>query len=291
MEPKTPAPESSSGKGIAGPKVHPDRSGPLHVEIIAVGRELLRGRRGEGNAKKIAEALAPRGGLVHRITIVDDNDRAIRSAVREALERNPHLVITTGGLGPAPDDRTLAAVAEALGLPLTLSPRAQALVEGAYQGLHQSRFAATAGMNLSRQKMCRIPVGSTPLANERGVAPGVLCRLAGGASVICLPGNPSEMEAVLGEALEESRDRARKTEIAYREVESPTADESSLRPILERLTDEYRGVWVSSRTIGPGRQGHKVLVTLEATAPTIEDANSMVNNAVRRLLALASGSK
>jgi hypothetical protein len=48
---------------------------------------------------------------------------------------------------------------------------------------------------------------------------------------------------------------------------------------------------VSSRTIGPGRQGQKVLVTLEAMAPTIEDANSMVNNAVRRLLALASGSK
>jgi molybdenum cofactor synthesis domain-containing protein len=291
LDPKTPSPERSPDKGIAGPKVRPDRSGPIHVEIVAVGRELLRGRLGESNAKKIAETLAHRGGLVHRITIVDDNDRAIRSAVREALDRNPHLVITTGGLGPAPDDRTLAAVAEALGLPMTLSPRAQGLVEGAYQRLRQSRFTATAGMNLSRQKMCHIPLGSTPLANERGVTPGVLCRLTGGASVLCLPGNPSEMAVVLGEALEELGEPPRKTEIAYREVESPTADESSLRPILERLADEYGGVWVSSRTIGPGRQGHKVLVTFEAVAPTIEDANSMVNNAVRRLLALASGSK
>jgi nicotinamide-nucleotide amidase len=290
-EPKTPTPERPHGSGLAGPKVRPDRSGPLQVEIIAVGRELLRGRLGEGNAKKIAEALAPRGGLVHRITVVDDNERAIRAAVGEALDRNPHIVITTGGLGPAPDDRTLAAVAEALELPLTLSPRARTMVEGAYQRLHKSRLAASSGMNLSREKMCRIPVGSTPVLNERGVTPGVLCRLPGGASVICLPGNTSEMAAVLAEALEELGERARKTEIAYREIESPTADESSLRPILDRLTDEYGGVWVSSRTIGPGRQGQKVLVTLEAMAPTIEDANSMVNNAVRRLLALASGSK
>ena len=39
----------------------------MHVEVIAVGRELLRGRLGEGNAKRIAETLAARGGLVHRI--------------------------------------------------------------------------------------------------------------------------------------------------------------------------------------------------------------------------------
>ena len=290
-EPKNPTPERPHGNGLVGPKVRPDRSGPLHVEIIAVGRELLRGRLGEGNAKKIAEALAPRGGLVHRITVVDDNERAIRSAVREALDRNPHLVITTGGLGPAPDDRTLTAVADALELPLTLSHLARTMVEGAYQRLHKSRLAASAGMNLSREKMCRIPVGSTPVPNERGVTPGILCRVTGGAAVICLPGNTSEMAAVLGEALEELGERARKIEIAYREIESPTADESSLRPILDRLTDEYGGVWVSSRTVGPGRQGQKVLVTLEAMAPTIEDANSMVNNAVRRLLALASGCK
>jgi len=291
VEPKTPLSDRPHGNGIAGPKVRPDRTGPLHVEVIAVGRELLRGRLGEGNAKKIAEALASRGGLVHRITVVDDNERAICSAVCEALDRNPHLVITTGGLGPAPDDRTLAGVAEALELPLTLSPRARAMVEGAYRRLHESRLSATGGMTLSREKMCRIPVGSTPVPNERGVAPGVLCRLTGGASVLCLPGNSSEMATVLGEALVELGERPRKIEIAYREIESPTADESSLRPILERLTDEYDGVWVSSRTIGPGRQGQKVLVTLEAMAPTIEDANSMVNNAVRRLLALASGSK
>ncbi len=80
-------------------------------------------------------------------------------------------------------------------------------------------------------------------------------------------------------------------QIAYREVESPTADESSLRPLLERLSDEYGGLWISSRPVGPGRGGQKVILTLEAMAPTEQDANAIVDSAVRRLLALASGSK
>lgn len=288
LKSRTPSADASRRQTISGPKVRPDRTGPLHVEVIAVGRELLRGRLADGNAKAIAEKLSRCGGLVHRITIVDDNERAIRSAVLEALGRSPHLIITTGGLGPAPDDRTLGAVADALGLPLTLSPPAQSMVEAAYQRLHKSRIARSAGLNLSREKMCRIPIGSTPVPNERGIAPGVVCRLTGGAAVLCLPGHPTEMRTVLDDALELIGERPPKMEIAYREIESPTADESSLRPLLERLAGEYRGLWISSRPVGPGRQGHKVIVTLEATAATEADANGMVENAVKRLLALAS---
>jgi len=290
MKPKTKALGAPRRKVAAGPKVRPERAGPLHVEIVAVGRELLRGRRTDANAGAIAEALSSRGGLVHRITIVDDNERAIGSALLEALGRHPNLVVTTGGLGPAPDDRTLAAVGEALGLPLVLNARAQAMVEAAYQRLHRSHLVDTPGMNLSRQKMCQIPVGAVPVGNSRGIAPGVVCRITGGAAVICLPGHPTEMRAVLDEALAELGEPPRKFEIAYREVESPTSDESSLRPLLERLAEEYRNVWISSRTVGPGRQGQRVVVTLEASASTTEEAETTLSSAVKRLLALASGS-
>ena len=290
MKPKADPSSGARRKVVPAPKVRPERTGPLHVEIVVVGRELLRGRRPDGNAGAIAVALASRGGLVHRITIVDDNERAIRSAVLEALERQPNLVVTTGGLGPAPDDRTLAAVAEALGLPLALSAPAQAMVEEAYQRLHRSKLVSSSGMNLSRQKMCRIPVGAIPVPNPRGIAPGVVCRLTGGAAVICLPGHPSEMRVVLDRALDELGEAPRKLEIAYREVEAPTTDESALLPLLERLAEEYRNVWISSRTVGPSRQGQRVVVTLEAMAPTAEEAQAALEAVMRRLLALASGS-
>src|SRR5512136_405686 len=69
--------------GVA-PKVPVERSGPLHVEIIVVGRELLRGRTVDANASFLAGWLSQRGAIVHRITTVDDHDRAIAEAVTEA---------------------------------------------------------------------------------------------------------------------------------------------------------------------------------------------------------------
>ena len=290
MKPRTKTSSAGPRRVAPSPKVRPERSGPLHVEIVAVGRELLRGRRSDANARTIAAALASRGGLVHRITIVDDNERAIRTALLEALGRHPHFVITTGGLGPAPDDRTLAAVGEALGLPLVLHPRAQAMVEEAYRRLHRSQLAVSAGMNLSREKMCQIPVGAIAVDNPRGVAPGVVCRLSGGAAVICLPGHPAEARAVLDQAWNELGEPARRFGVAYREVESPTSDESSLRPLLERIAGEFPNVWISSRTVGPGRQGQRVVVTFEATGATAEDAQATLGSAVKRLLDLAGGS-
>jgi nicotinamide-nucleotide amidase len=259
--------------------------------LICVGRELLRGEIADGNARIVAEAVARRGGTVRRITVVDDRVPEIASALREAFDRNPHLVATTGGLGPAPDDVTLIAVAEALGLPLTSHHQARTMVEAAYQLLHKSGAVASAGLNLAREKMCRLPVGSTALPNSSGIAPGVICRVTGGAAVLCLPGMPREMQSVLAEALTLLGELGPKVCFARRQVETPTADESSLRPMLERLSAEYDGVWISSRPVGPGTQGCRVLVTLEARAATPENANALVGRVVKRLLALASGSR
>jgi molybdenum cofactor synthesis domain-containing protein len=274
-----------------GPKVRPRTDGPIEVEIVAVGRELLRGRLADANARMIAEIVGTHGAAVRRITIVDDDVSSVRSAVREALGRHPHLVFTTGGLGPAPDDVTLAGVAGALERPLTLNPRARALVEQAYGKLHRLRTAISGGLTLAREKMCRIPVGSTPIENPRGIAPGVVCRLTGGAAVVCLPGHPKEMKPVLEAALVELGDPPRRNGSAYREVESSTADESALKSLIERVADEHDGVRVSPRTVGPGAEGNRVIVTFEAVASTTDEAERRVGEAVRRLLALVSGAK
>jgi molybdopterin-biosynthesis enzyme MoeA-like protein len=71
------------------PKVRPDREGPLHVELILVGRDLLRGQVEDANARFLAGRLSERGALVHRVTFVDDKLRAVAAALREALGRRP----------------------------------------------------------------------------------------------------------------------------------------------------------------------------------------------------------
>ena len=48
-----------------------------------------------------------------KITIIDDDQAAIVQAFRDAIAHGARTVITTGGLGPTPDDLTVAALADA----------------------------------------------------------------------------------------------------------------------------------------------------------------------------------
>ncbi len=272
--------------GVA-PKALVERAGPLHVEIVAVGRELLRGRTQEAIAGFLAGWLSQRGAIVHRITTVDDHDRAITEAVTEAIERGARLVITTGGLGPTSDDRTLGAVADALRLPLAIHPHAREMVESAYRRLAQERKVVRPGLTPAREKMCTIPVGAEPVPNGTGTAPGVIVRRPGGVAVVCLPGVPDEARGVFLAAIERLRDVAPKGAVARREVETPTADESSLRAILDRLAEEFPQIWVKSHAPGFGRANERILLTIEAGAATEAEAETAVESALRRLLALA----
>jgi molybdenum cofactor synthesis domain-containing protein len=268
------------------PKPRLDRSAPLRVEIVSIGRELLRGRVPDGNAPKVAEHLTGLGAVVHRITVVDDSRHAVAAALTESLARGSRFVVTTGGLGPGADDRTLEAISEALSRPLTEHPGARRLVEATYRRLRQDGLVSLQGMNAAREKMCVVPVGGEPIANPIGPAPGILIRLPGGVAVLALPGVPEEAQAVLREALSLVRDLFAPGFTAQREVESPTKDESALRPLLDRLTEEFPGVAIKSR--GPSfARDSGVVVTLEATGPSRREAESTVESALRRLLALA----
>ena len=259
----------------------------MRVELISVGRELLRGKIADGNAQRVARHLTQKGVMIRRITVVDDTATAVSTALCEALGRDPHFVVLTGGMGPAEDDRTLEGVADALNLPLKLDGPAREIVESCYRRLEEKRVVHKGGLTAAREKLCRIPVGATAVANPLGVAPGVFVRLATGTVVLCLPGMPQEMQAVLEAALPEIRIEFT-GEVALREIEAPTADESKLRPLLDRMKDEFPRLWISSRPVGSRTSGRRVLIRIEATGETREAAEATADGAVKRLLALAT---
>ena len=272
-----------------GARVIVDRLGPLHAEIVVVGRELLRGQLRDGNASWIAGELTRRGALVHRVTIVDDLTRSIMNAVAEARGRGVHLIVTTGGLGPAQDDRTLEGLADALRLPLSLSAPAKQMVETAYRTLKETRVIDSASLTAARQKMCLLPVGAEAVPNPAGVAPGMILRLTGGAAVVAVPGRPEESRAVFEAVVPRLRDLFPLRASAERELEAPTSDESAMRPVLDRLTEEFPGVWVKSHPPA-ARRKDPIRVTLQSFAATQKEADTLVDGALRRLLAL-SGSR
>ena len=281
-------PRSTAGTARPRPKVRPAPGQRITVEIISIGRELLRGRTLDTNAHEVAAYLSQRGAFVRRITTVDDRDQAIASAITEALDRGCRLVVTTGGLGPMADDCTLGAVADALKLPLQIHAHAKDMVESAYRRFHEQGLVSNNGLTAAREKMCTMPIGSEPIPNSAGTAPGVLARLAGGTAVLCLPGVPAEMRSVLEAAMQRLKELAPRGAVARREVETPTADESSLRPLLDCLRREFPSVWIKSHAPGFEDKDARIRVTLEASAPDRNQAESLVEDALRRLITLAA---
>jgi len=271
------------------PKVRPDPAGGFSVELISVGDDLLRGGVEDANAPFFADQLSARGAVVHRIAIVADDENTVRDAVREALGRNPHLLVISGGLGPAADDHTLAGVAAALERPLAQHSGTRSLVEASYARLRHARVVNSAALTQARERLCRLPVGAEPIPNESGVTPGVLVRLAGGSAVLCLPGGAGENRAMFEAALVLLKEALPRAVTAHRKIEAPTADEAELRELVDMLAEEFDGARISTRPPRTYRKGAVATIVVEATAPTAEEANGLVGLVQRRLLAIAGG--
>lgn len=268
------------------PRPIPDREGRRTAEWIAVGDDLLAGtpdRTGDWLAGRIANA----GGEVRRRTIVSDRTEAVAVALREALDRTPHLVVVAGGLGGAEDDRTLEGVAEALARPLREDDRIREWVEDRFARLHRRKKVASGGLTAAREKLFRIPVGFTPVLEADDAGCGAYHRLAGGTGVLCLPGDPARARGVLEAALPLMGDVFPAEHRATREVEAPTADETELVEMLRTLRSEHPKVRATSRP-PDARTGGRASVVLEVRGPR-EESESTVESAFRRLLALAAG--
>ena len=164
----------------------------MTAEILCIGTELLLGNITNGNARWIAEQLAALGIPHHRQTVVGDNRERLIAAVREAAGRC-RLLITTGGLGPTPDDLTTEAIAAAFGAPLVEHPE----VWADSQAKITARGRAVAPSN---RRQAQLPLGAAVLPNPAGTAPGMVWTPPAGAgiqpgfTVLTFPGVPSELE-------------------------------------------------------------------------------------------------
>lgn len=164
-----------------------------HIELICVGNELLIGKVVNTNASWLAQRITESGGSVGRMTVVGDDLDEISESIRSALDREPFMIITTGGLGPTYDDMTLGGVARALGVTLEDNAEAMRMVREKYASMS---FELTP----ARAKMAHFPRGAKAISNPVGTAPACLMEVHG-VNVVCLPGVPSEMEAIFSQSI------------------------------------------------------------------------------------------
>jgi nicotinamide-nucleotide amidase len=160
----------------------------MTAEILCIGTELLLGNITNDNARWIAEQLAALGVPHHRQAVVGDNRERLIGEVRSASERC-RVLITTGGLGPTPDDLTTEAIAAAFETPLVEHPQVWVEI--------QSRLAARGRpCAASNRRQAFLPEGAALLPNPTGTAPGMIWSPRPGFTILTFPGVPSEMRAM-----------------------------------------------------------------------------------------------
>lgn len=256
----------------------------LKVGIVAVGRELLTGRVRDTNSAWIAKRATSLGGKVIRMAVVDDDPQAIAQEVRRLIQEGAQVVITTGGLGPTLDDRTLEGIALALGRPLKLNPQALRMVEERYRVLANQGFVQNAEMDEIRRKMAILPEGSKPLENPVGAAPGVL--LEAEAFVVSLPGVPAEMEALFeGSVLGFLKTLAPGMIYQERTVATGVGDESRLAPVLQEVMRKVPRVYCKSRATRFGQDvSLEVILSAAGLEGEIETLLDKAEEELRRRL-------
>lgn len=218
---------------------------PARSIIVTIGDELLLGRTVDSNAAWLADRLTVLGLSVARIETIGDDTERIRDAVSRARSDSA-LVVTTGGLGPTDDDRTLDAVTAAL------DGRTPDLEVDNPRGVEAARWFAPEG--------------------EYG-------------AVLVLPGPPREMtalfpktETAIRRALED-----RLGSVHTRTIATTGIPESRLAPRVQPLIDDLDGVAVAFL---PDLQGVDLRLTVrdrpDGDAQTLLDsAEQSISEVVR----------
>jgi nicotinamide-nucleotide amidase len=195
------------------------------AEILSIGSELLAGETRDTNAGELARALTGRGVRVDRIQSLPDDLVAVAGAFRAALGE-ADLVISTGGLGPTPDDLTREAIAELCDERPAVDPG----IERWLRGLWARREMPFPEMNLKQAWL--IP-SATPIPNANGTAPGWWVDRPDGRIVVALPGPPREMRPMWSEwVLPRLEARGLGTEIEIRTLRLTGIGESQVADLL-----------------------------------------------------------
>jgi len=214
--------------------------------IVAIGDELVGGFTLDTNSHWMAERLRLLGYPLKRVTQIRDKPSEIIEHVhRELADGEITDIFLMGGLGPTPDDRTFAALADALGRELVIWEETRARIERRVQRMHAMGLLESAEVTEGNLRMARIPADPNHVfRNRRGMAPGTVYEVKG-KRIFVLPGVPLEMKGIFTEELEPEF-LAAGSAATVRELRFTFAVEARFYPLMRELEGTFPDVSVGS---------------------------------------------
>ncbi|MEK6985921.1 MAG: molybdopterin-binding protein [Candidatus Thermoplasmatota archaeon] len=213
--------------------------------VLVIADEILGGHVHESNSHWLAKQVKPMGVQLARVEICSDDLADIERSVRRfLLDLNLDYVVTSGGLGPTPDDRTMEGIARALSVPLVAEPKNTAWMrERARIGFERGYFQSPEP-NEGLLKMARLPEGAEAMPNSLGTALGAIVTHGTRPTLLfTLPGVPHEFMRMFEESV---RPRLAPGRPIHSEELTLYTEESRLFEVLEGLEKAYPDVVLGS---------------------------------------------
>ncbi|WOJ96847.1 CinA family nicotinamide mononucleotide deamidase-related protein [Congregibacter brevis] len=167
------------------------------VQLLLTGDELMSGDTVDSNSALIARELSGLGLTPSRRVTLGDERQALAQEMT-TLSEDADVLIVNGGLGPTIDDLTAEVLAEVADSGLEEHPDALD---------HLERWCKKRNLvlNAANLKQAMLPKGCTLIPNPVGSAVG-FSLVVNGCLVLCTPGVPGELRAMLPEILERLRE-------------------------------------------------------------------------------------
>ena len=166
--------------------------------VVVTGSELVRGDRRDLNGPFLVHELLSLGVEPARITIVGDAPDELEAALREGLAYD--VLVTSGGLGPTHDDRTVELLARAAGVELEVDAAVEREIEARSRAVAERLRRPYADFASGVTKQATLPRGAV-VAGLAGTAPA-FALIVGECVAVVLPGPPGELQALWHRALD-----------------------------------------------------------------------------------------
>jgi len=252
-------------------------TGSVNVEIIATGDELIYGRIVDTNSHWIAKRVAEMGAHLRRVTMIGDEPEIIASTLKDALLRDAHFIIFTGGLGPSADDLTVDSIGMALESETIIDEEGADKIEASYR-----KRGITEESSIKRgRRMARVLKGSKPMQNPVGFAVGMAIEVAG-KTVCTLPGVPAEMKGMF-DAHVAPMIMSESTSIFLAKTYNISMVWKEFFPIYTKIQLDYPDIYIKNAATPPVEGAdrsrvHTIKVDFVLEAATHDEAEKKMKN-------------
>jgi len=184
----------------------------MRAEILTIGDELCRGEIVDTNSSYLAAQLWDLGITTRWMTSCNDEEADLAAAVTQAVTR-ADLVLCSGGLGPTEDDLTVDVLSRLVGV--------EPVIDELARDRMVAWFAGRVAVTPIQLRQVRVPAGAQVHVNPVGLAPCFEVGI-GNVPVICMPGVPRELHAIVDRGLRtrliELRDARSGREVIARQI-------------------------------------------------------------------------